>query len=140
MTNIAKVVGPRRCAQRIAGHLRSFYMVPQSPMAHSWHRVCLVCREDLDADFSVRERVRWGDPMAHLAHKKLAEAGPPPPVLPAHLHSKTGEAAGYFLFNLELNLVSPGGSCKPWPRSPDIDQCKGIGPCDEDQLAGTVFT
>ena len=31
--------------------------------------------------------------MAHLAHKKLAEAGPPPPVLPAHLHSKTGGAA-----------------------------------------------
>ena len=66
----------------------------------------LVCREDLDADFSVRERVRWGDPMAHLAHKKLAEAGAPPPVLPAHLHSKTG-----------------GGAVQSWPNG-----CKDIGP------------
>lgn len=37
--------------------------------------------------------MRWGDPMAHLARKKLADAGPPPPVLPAHLHKKTGEPA-----------------------------------------------
>lgn len=51
----------------------------------------MACREALDADFSVRERVRWGDPMAHLARKKLAEAGPPPPVLPAHLQKKTGD-------------------------------------------------
>jgi hypothetical protein len=60
--------------------------------AHGWVTGGCVCREDLDADFSVRERVRWGDPMAHLAHKKLAEAGPPPPVLPAHLQQKTGDA------------------------------------------------
>ena len=49
--------------------------------------------------------MRWGDPMAHLAHKKLAEAGPPPPVLPAHLHSKTG-----------------GAAAQPWPND-----CKDIG-------------
>lgn len=48
------------------------------------------CRAELDADSSFKERVRWGDPMAHLARKKLAETGPPPPVLSAAQQKKSG--------------------------------------------------
>lgn len=40
-------------------------------------------REHLDADASHRERVRWGDPMAHLARKKLKEGDPAPVLSPA---------------------------------------------------------
>lgn len=42
--------------------------------------------DDPELDASLRERARFGDPMAHLARRKAAAgAPPPPPVVPAHL-------------------------------------------------------
>ncbi|BDA46790.1 probable BUD13 homolog [Coccomyxa sp. Obi] len=40
--------------------------------------------DDVDIDQAYRERVRFGDPMAHLAAKRQRDA-PPPPVVPEHM-------------------------------------------------------
>lgn len=40
--------------------------------------------DDMDIDRAYRERVRFGDPMAHLAAKRQRDA-PPPPVVPEHM-------------------------------------------------------
>ncbi|CAL8471408.1 g10950 [Coccomyxa elongata] len=40
--------------------------------------------DDVDIDRAYRERIRFGDPMAHLAAKRQRDA-PPPPVVPEHM-------------------------------------------------------
>ena len=49
-------------------------------------------REALDADVSFRERERWGDPMAHLARKKVADMPSAPSLNPSQM-KKTGVAS-----------------------------------------------
>lgn len=46
-------------------------------------------RDSQDGDISFRERERWGDPMAHLARKKVADL-PPPSVLTSEQQKRTG--------------------------------------------------
>lgn len=40
--------------------------------------------DDADIDRAFRDRVRFGDPMAHLAARRAGNA-PPPPVVPQHM-------------------------------------------------------
>lgn len=71
-------VAQQRAATKAAAEMKA---AASQPFARS--------RDALDADVSFRERERWGDPMAHLARRKVADLQPQP-VLGVEQQKRTG--------------------------------------------------
>ena len=70
--------------------------------------------DDVDIDRAYRERVRFGDPMAHLAAKRQRDA-PPPPVVPEHMRKlmrKSGFVVPQVIYPALRNLLYPP-DCRP---------------------------
>ena len=68
--------------------------------------------DDPELDASLRERARFGDPMAHLARRKVAAGAPPPPVVPAHL-ARQFRKSGFIVPQVRPATGTPSSAAKP---------------------------
>ncbi len=91
--------GPSACWTRdIVAPPHASRVLPSWPSAET-KSLCLY-REDLDSQ--LRDRSRFGDPMAHLVKKKQAE--PPAPVIPEHVRQQMTNS-GFVIPHVSLTSI-----------------------------------